>query len=122
MGYDEGVRFALLRSIEQIYELAASLEIQRNTGVPLTQAQRMLGHYHAAYRDMQAVLLGVDNLLAEQTPGEAEWALRATLLHIVGADGAFFAITHYSIERAARLVILAPDETWGILGRRSLAR
>jgi hypothetical protein len=115
LSYDEGVRFAMLRTIEQLYDLAAQLETLRCSSQPITLAQRLLGQYHAAYRDMQAVLLGVDDQLAENPPGESDWALHTVLSHIVKAEGTFFAITWYSIgrERAADGRPLAmSDEAW----------
>ena len=70
--YKEGVRFAFFRTYEQLCELAARLEIERNASAhPFTIAQRILGQYHAASRDLQAVLQGVTDELAAQVPGDA---------------------------------------------------
>ena len=117
--YKEGVRFAFFRTYEQLCELAARLEIERNASAhPFTIAQRILGQYHAASRDLQAVLQGVTDELAAQVPGDApssglpgdapssglpaegEWPLRQVLAHIVQADRGFFANINYGLERA----------------------
>ena len=59
--YNEGVRFAFFRAYEELRSLAAVLITERTTlGKPITTAQRALAQYHAAYRDLQAVLIGVD--------------------------------------------------------------
>src|SRR5258708_685683 len=65
--YDEGVRYALFRTMEELRELAATTSATRaGSGPPLTTAQRVLGQYHVAYRDLQAVLIGVDDALGDQ--------------------------------------------------------
>jgi hypothetical protein len=97
--YDEGVRFAFFRTYEGLCTLAARLAAERSSVQPLTIAQRLLGQYHTAYRELQAVLLGVCDTQAAQPPAENEWPLRTTLLHMVEAERAFFAITNYSIAR-----------------------
>jgi uncharacterized damage-inducible protein DinB len=98
--YDEGVRFAFFRSYEQLRQLATHIEVHRQReGQPVSLAQRILGQYHCGYRDLQAVLLGVDDGLAQQKPSEEEWSLRQTLPHIIQAEGSFFAITFYGLER-----------------------
>jgi uncharacterized damage-inducible protein DinB len=90
-GYEEGVRFAFFRTCEQLCELAAPLEVERAASPhPLTVVQRILGQYHTAYRDLQAVLLGVTDEQAAQEPAEGEWPLRQVLAHIVQADRGFF--------------------------------
>ena len=95
--YDEGVRFAFFRNYEDLNTLAARLEAERT--VPFSEAQRILAQYHAAYRDLQAILLGIDDELALQEPDEGEWPLRKVLVHFVQAEGTFFAIVYYTLER-----------------------
>jgi hypothetical protein len=53
---------------------------------PLTVAQRILGQYHTACRDLQAALLGVTDEAAAQAPAEGEWSLRQALAHIIQID------------------------------------
>ncbi len=89
--YHEGVRFAFFRTCEQLSTLAARLDVERAASAcPLTVAQRILGQYHSAYLDLQAVLLGVTDEQAAQPPAEGEWPLRQVLAHIVQADRGFF--------------------------------
>jgi len=108
--YDEGVRFAFFRTCEQLCELAARLEIQRAAGAhPFTVAQRILGQYHTAYRDLQAILLGVTDEQAARIPKEGEWPLRQVLAHIVQADRGFLTVNALGLDHI-RKGIAAPFE------------
>jgi uncharacterized damage-inducible protein DinB len=101
--YQEGVRFAFFRTYEQLCELAARLEIARLASHhPITLAQRILGQYHSAYRELQAVLLGVTDDQAVQAPAEGEWPVRQVLEHIVQADRGFFTANALGLEHIRR--------------------
>lgn len=101
-GYEEGVRFSFFRLYEELSQLAARLEANRAAENPQTTAQRILAQYHSAYRDLQAVLLGVNDALATQIPAEGEWPLREVLVHIIQADRGFFTISHFGLEQARK--------------------
>ena len=115
----EGVRFALFRTYEELRELADRLAAERAAHGPATStAQRILAQYHAAYRDLQAILLGIGTDEAEQAPAEGEWSLRQVVAHIVAAELGFFAVVKYALERhrsgdgrPAKI----PDEAWEAL-------
>ena len=118
--YDsEGVRFAFFRTYEELRQLAAKVAAERSADGPLTStAQRILAQYHAAYRDLQAVLLGVEAGEAERAPAEEEWPLRTIVAHIVGAEVGFYVVVKYALDRhrsgngrAAEI----PDEAWDAL-------
>jgi hypothetical protein len=101
--YDsEGVRFALFRTYEELRELAARLASERATsGPPASTAQRILAQYRVAYRDLQAVLLGI-----------------SIVAHIVGADVGFFGVVQYALERHRTgdgRPAEIPDEAWDVL-------
>jgi hypothetical protein len=115
--YDrEGVRFAFFRIYEELQELAVKLELERqDLGMPLTSAQRILGQYHVAFLDLQAVLLGVTNEIEEVPPAEGEWSVREILSHIVRADIGFFVAVRYAVERhryGDERPMEIPDEAW----------
>lgn len=118
--YDEGVRFAFFRTYEELRDLAAELMAQREQmGRPRSLAQHRLAQYHAAYQDLRAVVLGVDDELASRAPAEGEWPLRDTLAHMIRSERAFFAVTHYGVERVRaqargepELPIALSDEGW----------
>jgi len=114
--YDEGVRFAFFRVYEDLRELAARLAAGRSANGPATTtAQYILAQHHTAFRDLQAVLLGITGEDALREPGDEEWPLITTLLHIVQAEKTFHAVNHYAIERARvkdQRPLEMPEETW----------
>lgn len=114
--YQEGIRFAFFRTYEELLELGARLRVQRSASqAPFTTAQHILAQYHTAYRDLQAVLLGVGEGLTQQPPAPGEWPLRNVLLHMIEAEIAFLFINRYAIERErtqdGRPQAIT-DETW----------
>lgn len=117
----EGVRFSYFRTYEELRDLGGIIYQERNTAdVPITGAQYSLARYHAAYLDLQAVLLGISPEQAEQAPSEGEWSLRRTDAHLIGADLGFYVAITFALDRNRQgldpLVELS-DETWlGIAG------
>lgn len=98
--YDEGVRFAFFRILEELHTLAARLESLRlRQGNPTSTAQKIMAQHHLAFRDLEAILLGVDDALAEMATREDEWPIKETLRHIVQAEIGFLLINRYTIER-----------------------
>ena len=80
----EGIRFAYFRTYEDLRSLAVQIGHQRaNSDAPWSDAQHILAQYHAAYRDLQAVLLGVDSQYHEIPPAEGEWSLRRVFAHFL---------------------------------------
>src|SRR5512145_392851 len=71
--YDEGVRHAFFRTYEELRELAARLGTLRLVaGQPRTTAQHALAQYHAAYRDLRAVLLAANDETGAKIAAEGE--------------------------------------------------
>ncbi len=98
--YDEGVRFSFFRVYEELRQLAARMGNARSrTNQPLTTAQHTLAQYHAAYRDLQAVLIGVSDEDAAHPPAEGEWSAREALAHMIAAERTFFAINLDALQR-----------------------
>lgn len=99
--YDtEGVRFAFFRIYEELRELAVETVAWRSAQGPVaSSAQRILGQYHAGYRDLQAALLGLGADESEQVPAEGEWSLRQIMAHIVEAEMGFFVAIKYALDR-----------------------
>lgn len=98
--HQEGVRFAFLGSYQELCELATQLAHQRaQQGPPLTQAQRILSQVHAAYRDLQAILVGVTEEAYGREPAPGEWPLRYVLGHTIATERTFFTLIHYGLER-----------------------
>ena len=53
---EEGIRFALFVTLQELRQLAVTLSTLRSKPTP---AQHILSHYHAAYLDLQDALLGL---------------------------------------------------------------
>ncbi len=98
--FHEGVRYAFFRTYEELRELAAALITERTTrGKPITTAQHALSQYHAAYRDLQAVLIGLEGAIIDVAPAKGEWSLRMILGHTIAAEREFFARIWHAVER-----------------------
>lgn len=98
--HEEGVRFALLGTYHELQQCTASIQAERvSAGRPVTQAQYILGQYHSAFRDLEAVLLGVTDAQFDQRPGPGEWPLRTVLAHIAGAERNFFTLVYDGLQR-----------------------
>jgi len=97
--YREGVRYAMFRTYEELRTLAAQLIAERTTkGAPISTAHHALAQYHGAYRDLQAILLGVDEALLNTPPAPNEWPLRIILGHILAAEREFFARIWHAVQ------------------------
>src|SRR5437867_316982 len=77
---EEGLRFALLLAQHELRDLAVRLAALRAVhGPPWTQAERILGQYHLAYRDLTGVLAGARDDDLDRPPAEREWPVREAL-------------------------------------------
>jgi hypothetical protein len=98
--HQEGARFALLGAMHELRALAVTLAgVRRRSGSPLTRAHHALGQYHAAYRDLEAALLGVSAEAYDAAPAPGEWPLRYVYAHQVATERHFFALVHYGLRR-----------------------
>ena len=98
--YDNGIRFAFFRLYETLSTLAARLHTARlEEGLPLTEVQQLLGHYHCAIRDLQGVCRGLDNIVAAIAPTADEWSVTQTYAHILGADIGFSVLVRHAWRR-----------------------
>ena len=117
----EGIRFAYFRTYEELRQLAVRCgQWRQRSGLPISEVQRILGQYHAAYMDLQAVLLGVDRQYDEKPPAEGGWPVRSVLAHIVGADMGFYVAVRFAVDRyraGEDPLVEIDDVTWlGIIG------
>lgn len=98
--YDNGVRFAFFRLYETLSTLAGRLRTARiDEGLPLTEVQQLLGHYHAAFRDLQGACRGLDNIVAAITPAADDWSVTQTYAHILGGDIGFRVLVRHAWRR-----------------------
>ena len=94
---DEGLRFALLLAQHELRDLAVRLAAMRPA--PPSQAQRILGQYHHAYRDLSGALAGVLDEDLDPVPREGEWPLREVIAHMLGAEYGFLSVVQYELAR-----------------------
>lgn len=87
---EEGIRFALLMAHHELRDLAVTIEEERaRSETPITAAQRLLGLYHDAYRDLAGALAGIGDDELDRAPAEGEWPVREVLSHMLGAESGF---------------------------------
>ena len=113
--HEEGVRFALLGTYHELRDLAVTTAAQRAASNPPTIAQRVLAQYHGAYRDLQGVLLGVDEEMAMRAPAEGEWPVWVALWHMIQTELAFFPQIRHALQRwraGDREPREVPDDQW----------
>ena len=88
----DGVRYAFLHTTLELRQLAVEIVAhRRNTGRPPTQAQYALRQHHAAFRDVEALLLNVAEKDFRRQPAPHEWPVNVVLQHIHEVERYFFA-------------------------------
>jgi len=92
---EEGLRFALLLAQHELRDLAVRLAAMRPA--PPSQAQRILGQYHHAYRDLTGALAGGRDEDLDRVPREGEWPLREVIAHMLGAEYGFLGVVQYGL-------------------------
>lgn len=98
----EGVRYAFLHTTLELCQLAVELLPARTAaGRPRTQAQHALAQHQAAFRDLQALLLGIDADGFRQQPAPYEWPLHVIVQHVHEVERWFYA--------AIRNAVIDPD-------------
>jgi hypothetical protein len=114
---EEGVRFGILRTTEEVADAAIEIAARRADGGDApTRAERILGRYLVAWRELWSVADRADAAL-DTPPQEGEWPLRTILDHLVEADLGFLVtirngLDHFRAGTAPRLVALDSDEQW----------
>ena len=109
LGYDEGLRNALLRSTEELLELAARGHALRSRrGPAVSEAQRVLGYHHRAFLDVEAALIGVDDALAAREPAPGEWPVRTVVGHMVRSEAGFHTVAAHALHRFRAGQTVAP--------------
>jgi hypothetical protein len=78
----------------ELRDLAVRLAAMRPAAP--SQAQRILGQYHHAYRDLTGALAGVRDEDLDRIPKEGEWPLRDVIEHILGAEHGFLGTVQYA--------------------------
>jgi DinB superfamily len=113
---EEGVRFGILRTTEQVADAAIEIGARRaEAGAGRSRAERMLGRYLVSWRELWSVADRADTVV-DVAPEEGEWSLRAILDHLVEADVGFLVTIRNGLEQV-RAGVVAPrrvgsDEAW----------
>jgi hypothetical protein len=113
---EEGVRFGILRTTEQVGDAAVEIAAGRATaGDQPGRAGRILGRYLVAWRELWSVADRADAVI-DTAPLEGEWPLRTILDHLVEADLGFLVTIRNGLEQR-RAGVAAPgrvgsDEAW----------
>jgi len=113
---EEGVRFGILRTTEQVVDAAVEIAARRiEASAPPTRAQRIVGRYLLAWRELWSVVDRADAVL-DTPPREGEWPLRTILDHLVEADLGFLATIRHGLDRhhgrVDGLAAAISDEQW----------
>jgi hypothetical protein len=86
---EEGVRFGILRTTEEVADAAVEIATRRaEIGAGPSRAERIIGRYLVAWRELWSVSDRADAAL-DTPPLEGEWPLRTILDHLVEADLGF---------------------------------
>lgn len=98
--YNEGVRFAFLRSMEEIIALTGNPEIFRvgTANDSHKEVNRYLLRFHHVYWLLKAQLAGLEEGLANQQPAPQEWSIRQTVEHILVAEWMFYGVFRYGFH------------------------
>ena len=95
----EGNRYALLQTHLELHELAVNLAHERaGSQRPITAAQRILAQHRAAYRDFQALFIGLEDADLDTEPKPHEWSIRTILIHVYYVERHFFATILNSLQ------------------------
>ena len=98
----DGVRYAFLHTTLELRQLAAELAARRQqVGRAPTQAQHALRQHQAAFRDVEALLVGIDEQAFRRQPAPHEWPANVVVQHVHEVERFFFA--------AIRNVLLNPE-------------
>jgi hypothetical protein len=113
---EEGVRFGILRTTEQVADAAVEIAAARSdAGAAPTRAHRLLGRYLVAWRELWSVADRADAAI-DTPPEDGEWPLRTILDHLVEADLGFLATIRNGLEQERAGVAdprpIRSDEAW----------
>ncbi|HEY8439360.1 MAG TPA: DinB family protein [Candidatus Limnocylindrales bacterium] len=113
---EEGVRFGILRTTEQVADAAVEIAARRSgAGDPPPVARRIIGRYVVAWRELWSVADRADAAL-DVAPEEGEWPLRQVLDHLIEAELGFLATIRNGLDQRRagieRPKGIASDEVW----------
>ncbi len=100
-GYDEGIRFAFFRVLEELRWMeSVVLQQQAQQGFVYNAVHTMLTPFHQRYWGFRTLFAGVEEKLIDQSPGEKEMTLRDILYHVLETEWAFYGLFRYTFNVA----------------------
>jgi hypothetical protein len=113
---EEGVRFGILRTTEQVADASVEIAARRAAAEDVPPvAGRILGRYVVAWRELWSVADRADAAL-DVAPEEGEWPLRQVLDHLVEAELGFLATIRNGLDQRRagtdRPKGIGSDEAW----------
>jgi hypothetical protein len=117
---EEGVRFGILRTTEEVADAAVEIAAARTEAAAApSRAERLVGRYLVAWRELWSVADRADAAI-DMPPADGEWPLRTILDHLVEADIGFLVTIRNGLDQR-RAGIVEPvrvksDEAWLVLG------
>jgi hypothetical protein len=113
---EEGVRFGILRTTEEVADASVEIAARRaEAGDGPGRAGRIIGRYLVAWRELWSVVDRADAVI-DTEPEEGEWPLRTILDHLVEADLGFLVTIRNGLDqRRAGIAVpkrVASDEAW----------
>ncbi len=117
---EEGVRFGILRTTEEVADAAVEIGAARTeAGAAPSRAERLVGRYLVAWRELWSVADRADAAI-DTPPADGEWPLRTILDHLVEADIGFLATIRNGLDQrragVREPVRIKSDEAWLALG------
>jgi hypothetical protein len=116
---EEGVRFGIRRSAEEVADAAVELAARRAAaGAAPRRAERVLGRYLVAWRELWSVADRADDVV-DVAPQEGEWPLRTILDHLIEAELGFLVTIRNGLDQRRAGVAeprrVGSDEAWLLL-------
>ena len=112
----ESVRYGFLHTTLELRQLAAHLLQQRiRSGQYPNYAQHALVRHQQAYREMLALLIGINDEEAARPPAPHEWPLQTVVLHMLRTERYFYATIRKALEAQINREEAEPirdDEVW----------
>lgn len=100
-GYDEGIRFAFFRVVEELRWMeSVVLQQQAQHGFSYNAIHTILNPFHQQYWDFRALYAGIDDKVLDQSPGEKQLTLRDILYHVLETEWAFYGLFRYTFTFA----------------------
>ncbi|HMN30605.1 MAG TPA: DinB family protein, partial [Caldilineaceae bacterium] len=98
------VRYLFLGAYLELRDLAGELLATRvASGQPPSPAQHLLAQHHAAFREVEALLIGLPPELVHRAPASGEWSVNIIVTHIHSVERYFYATILNALRNPAPL-------------------